>query len=233
MSLLLINFLQLQYLSNTIKITYTLTNFGLVRKELITRDKRKKRGMNVNVSGQWIRLKSAVDVRLRPKCFRVFRSVELSHWLQGVTFSLGIYPCWIKSLLIFQEAHSPIPVHRLLRASSLFLSVSFSLLYSFFSLVLFASFPRSSALPRPANFVAMFFVAPYKKPLPAPTGCRIQDEFYIFADSFIVAGLDDRVNKRLKVLFLRSRASCERTYRKNLARDLSPSLFISIDRWDR
>lgn len=93
----------------------------------------------MNVSGQWIRLKSAVDVRLRPKCFRVFRSVELSHWLQGVTFSLGIYPCWIKSLLIFQEAHSPIPVHRLLRASSLFLSVSFSLLYSFF--------PSSSLLP--------------------------------------------------------------------------------------
>lgn len=185
--------------------------------------------MNVNVSGQWIRLKSAVDVRLRPKCFRVFRSVELSHWLQGVTFSLGIYPCWIKSLLIFQEAHSPIPVHRLLRASSLFLSVSFLCCIRFF--------------PRPLCFLSSFFsfASPgefrchvFRRSLQeTTTSSDCQDEFYIFADSFIVAGLDDRVNKRLKVLFLRSRVSCEHTYRKNLARDFSPSLFISIDRWDR
>lgn len=213
------------------KITYTLRNFGLVRKELITRDKRKKSGMNVNVSGQWIRLKSAVDVRLRPKCFRVFRSVELSHWLQGVTFSLGIYPCWIKSLLIFQEAHSPIPVHRLLRASSL----SLSLCFFFFAVFVFSS--------RPLCFLSSFFsfTSPgefrchvFRRSLQeTTTSSDCQDEFYIFADSFIVAGLDDRVNKRLKVLSLRSRATCERTYRKNLARDLSPSLFISIDRWDR
>ena len=89
----------------------------------------------MNVSGQWIRLKSAVDVRVRPKSFRVF----LRAGCRGVTLSLGIHPRWIKSLLIFQEAHSPIP-NRVPSLSPSFSPCFFSFFSPFF-LVLFASFP--------------------------------------------------------------------------------------------
>lgn len=113
--------------------------------------------------------------------------------------------------------------------------LSLSLRFFFFAVFVFS--------PRPLCFLSSFFSSAspgefrchvFRRSLQeTTTSSDCQDEFYIFADSFIVAGLDDRVNKRQKVLSLRSRATCERTYRKNLARHLSPSLFISIDRWDR
>ena len=44
----------------------------LERRGELKEEAKEKANRNVNVSGQWIRLKSAVDVRLRPKSFRVF-----------------------------------------------------------------------------------------------------------------------------------------------------------------
>lgn len=125
--------------------------------------------MNVNVSGQWIRLKSAVDVRLRPK---VLSSIPF----RGA-FALaagGYFLTRYLSMLDKVSSHFPRSPFThpssptLARILSLFLCFFFFAVFVF-PLVLFASFPRSSALPRPTNFVAMFFVASYKKPLPAPT----------------------------------------------------------------